>query len=191
MLHLATSLASLTVLDMMAKIAASFFRPATLAVDLQQLPARCQQHPPQCKGMSHTPLSTRLTKSHSISTLSDAQIDALLDTEIEDRVADFAARYHDRFYHRSLHKIETEEDCGETFLHQRFISDAGSLEAFRMPKETFQRLSKDLQERGKLKSSRAASAGQKLAIFLTICAHAQTLKLAGHIYGHSASQCGR
>ena len=146
MLHLATSLASLTVLDMMAKIAASFFHPATLAIDLQQLPTRCQQHPPQCKSMSHTPLSIKLTKSHNISTLSNTQIDALLDTEIKNQITNFAAQYHDHFYHKSLHKIKTKKNCGETFFHQRFISDANSLKAFRMPKETFQYLSKNLQK---------------------------------------------
>ena len=64
-------------------------------------------------------------------------------------------------------------------------------DVFRMPLETFLRLNEWLVSNTSLKDSRSVSTLQKLAIFLRICGHGLSQRIAAEIFQHSGDTISR
>ena len=118
---------------------------------------------------------------------------ALLDV-IAAASIDVATQYLNRYYYKEPMFLANEAaNRGEVLVRQilQARNFRRSLSEFRMPARSFLRLSKRLQEDGKFGDSRNASANQKLAIFLSICAQGLSQRHAAEMYGQPQNQISR
>ena len=118
---------------------------------------------------------------------------ALLDG-IAEISAHVGALHYSQYYDTIPRRSPSEaHNRGEVYVRDILasLSLSRSVHAYRMPTETFLRLSRELQRSGGLRDGRTASARQKLAIFLTICGQGVSQRHTGEIYGHDNMQIGR